>query len=78
MIPKDIKKMIHDIRLVGNYDEKYNSTDDETVLRNSLEGLPVQIPTSQQGDWSTVKQALKEKKSQLLLRSEEYFREGSW
>ena len=78
MIPDEVKKLIHDIRLVGNYDEKYNSPDDRIVLKNCLADLPVQIPSGEQADWSTVKQALKDKKSELLYRSEDYFQKGTW
>ncbi|MGC5324192.1 hypothetical protein [Brevibacillus sp. SYSU BS000544] len=79
MLPEDIQKKIQEIRVVGNFEEKYNSPDDEQVLQTILAEQNMSIPSGNHtADWSSVKQVLDQKKQELKKRSEEYFESGFW
>ena len=78
MLPDDIKKMIHEIRVVGNFEEKYNGPDDQQVLQTILSEQHMQMPSGSSGDWSSVKQILADKKKELKKRSDEFYRNAYW
>lgn len=79
MLPEDIQKKLQEIRVVGNFEEKYNSPDDEQVLQTILAEQNMAIPSGNHtADWSSVEQVLDQKKQDLKKRSEEYFESGSW
>ncbi|WP_134682700.1 hypothetical protein [Brevibacillus migulae] len=64
MIPDEIKRLLHDIRLIGGGIKKYESGDDMVLMRNLIgEGINVDLMDATPENWDRVKAALEQEKS---------------
>lgn len=66
MIPDEIKRVLHDIRLIGGGIRKYESSDDWQLIRNLIGGrLDVDLADATPEYWDQIKSALESEKQQV-------------
>ncbi|HZG17756.1 MAG TPA: hypothetical protein VE710_22470 [Candidatus Bathyarchaeia archaeon] len=77
MIPDEIKRILHDIRLIGGGIQKYESGDDMVLMRNLIgDWYDVDLMDATPENWDRVKAALENEKSKVQAIMDERYNHG--
>ncbi|UFJ41836.1 hypothetical protein LOK74_04855 [Brevibacillus humidisoli] len=77
MIPADVKQLLHDIRLIGGGEDRYDSPDDWDVIYNILDRQNAAVDPDSP-DWQIIREALAREKDEIQQEMDRFYWDGFW